>query len=197
MLIIEDNTIFIIKKNMWKFIKGLKNCYQVSTNGEVRSVDRTIKTKRGLWKYKGKIISQNIGTNGYYYVNLSVEGKHKTYYIHRLVAETFLDNTDNLSDVDHINENKLDNRLENLRYLTHFDNSSRSNKGKCRRDMSLEKNPKAKKVIGFKDGKIVEKYDCAIKVSNKYNINYSTLKRQLQNNNCIINGIEFYYEINT
>ena len=105
-------------------------------------------------------------------------------------------NPDNLSDVDHINKNKLDNRLENLRYLDHFTNSSRSNKGVNRYDKHLENNPKAKAVVGVKDGEIVEHIDCAKKLVEKYNIKYSTLKSKLQNNNCKIGDINYYYEIN-
>lgn len=181
---------------MWKSIINFENYYQVSTDGKIKSLDRMIETTRGKKTYKGKILKPNIGTNGYYYVVLSKNGVLKTAYIHKIVAEAFLDNTNNLSDVDHINGDKLDNRVENLQYLSHFDNASKSNKGIDRYDKHLEKNPKAKNVIGIKDDKIVEIIDCAKKMVDKYGINYSTLKKQLQNNNCKINGVEYYYEIN-
>ena len=182
---------------MWKNIKNFENCYQVSTDGEVRSLDRKIDTKNGTRTYKGKLLKPNIGTNGYYYVILSNGGVSKTAYIHRLVAEAFLQNPNRLSDVDHINENKLDNSLINLRYLSHFSNASRSNTGKNRYDKHLERNPKAKSVVGIKGGEIVERYDCAKKMVDKFGINYSTLKYKLQNKNCIIDGIEYYYETYT
>ena len=180
----------------WKDIKGYEGLYQVSSEGEVRSLDRVVKTTRGEWIYKGKKLKGNVGTNGYYYVILSKNSTAKTAYIHKLVSDTFLENLDELSDVDHINQNKLDNRVENLRYLSHFVNASRSNKGVDRYDKHLERNPKAKNVVGVKDGKIVETIDCAKKLVDKYGINYSTLRRQLQHNNCVINGIEYYYEVN-
>ena len=180
---------------MWKKINNFEN-YEISTDGEVRSLDREVKTQKGSRHYKGKLLKPNIGTNGYYYVQLSKDGISETKYIHKLVAETYLTNPDNLSDVDHINKNKLDNRLENLRYLDHFTNSSRSNKGKTVRDMSMSNNPKSKAVVGVKDGEIVEHIDCAKKLVDKYNIKYSTLKCKLQNNNCKIGGINYYYEIN-
>lgn len=182
---------------MWKnYEKFADGCYQVSTNGEVRSVDRIIKTKRGERKYKGKLLKPNIGTNGYYYVNLSKAQNKKTCYIHNMVAETFLEKEDETLEVDHINGNRLDNRLENLQYLSHFDNASKSNKGICRKSNEMEKNPKAKNVVGVKDGVIVERFDCAKKITLQYGINYSTLRQQLQKNNCKINGINYFYETN-
>ena len=180
---------------MWKKINNFEN-YEVSTDGEVRSLDREVKTQKGSRHYKGKLLKPNIGTNGYYYVILSKNGIQKTKYIHKLVAETYLANPYNLSDVDHINENKLDNHLENLRYLDHFTNASRSNKGKTVRDMSMSNNPNSKAVVGVKDGEIVEYINCAKKLIEKYNIKYSTLKYKLQNNNCKIDNINYYYEIN-
>ena len=181
---------------MWKYIKNFEGLYQISTEGVIRSLDRIVKTKKGKRTYKGTVLKPNVGTNGYYYVGLSKNGKSKTYYIHKVVTDTFLENPNNLSDVDHINGNKLDNRLENLQYLSHFDNSSKSNKGVCRKSNKMEKNPKAKNVVGVKDGVIVERFDCAKKITLKYGINYSTLRKQLQNNNCIINDIQYYYEAN-
>lgn len=181
---------------MWKSVKDYENLYEVSSEGEVRSLDRFTKTNKGYRTYKGKLLKKNIGTNGYYYVILSKNGVCKTKYIHRLVCETFIENTYGLSDVDHINENKLDNRLINLRFISHFDNASRSNKGKDRYDKHLEHNPKTKTVIGVKDGVIVENIDCAKKLTIKNKINYSTLRKWLQHNKCIINGVNYFYEEN-
>ena len=181
---------------MWKNIKNFEGLYQVSTDGEIRSLDRTVKTKKGSRTYKGKTLKPSVGTNGYYGVRLSKCGLKKSFEIHKVVAETFLVKPDKTFEVDHINGNKLDNRLENLQYLSHFDNASKSNKGICRKSNKMEKNPRAKNVIGLKDDVIIETFDCAKKITLKYGINYSTLRQQLQKNNCIINGINYYYEAN-
>jgi hypothetical protein len=69
-------------------------------------------------------IKPYLETNGYYRISLTNDdGLQQKYSIHRLVAETFIPNPDNLPVVDHINCNKLDNRVENLRWVTSSDNS--------------------------------------------------------------------------
>ena len=68
--------------------------------------------------------SRSITNSGYYQIGVTKAGKPFARLVHRLVAETFLDNSKNYRDVDHINNDKLDNRLENLRWCTHGFNTS-------------------------------------------------------------------------
>lgn len=180
-------------EEIWKDIKGYEGIYQVSNLGKIRSLDRFIKTKRGERFYKGKILVGNLGTNGYKYVVLSVSGKSHTKYIHNLVSSTFLDVIEGY-DVDHINSIKIDNRLENLRYITHFENSSRANKGRHKNN-SMENNPNSKKVFGYLDNKIVKEYDCAKKFCNEIGMNYSTFKCLMQKDGIIFNKIHYKYGI--
>lgn len=97
-------------EEIWKDIPGFEELYQVSNLGNILKVN------------SGKILSP-ILTNRYYYrIGLTNCRKRKYYLIHRLVLNTFrgLDETDQ---VDHINKNKLDNNLENLRIVTHRENN--------------------------------------------------------------------------
>ena len=91
-------------------IKDYPN-YAISTLGHVLN----IKT--------GRILKQHLSNKGYYYVNLSKNAFNKKCLIHRLMANSFLDNPQNKSWVDHINNIKSDNRLENLRYATEQENN--------------------------------------------------------------------------
>jgi len=69
-----------------------------------------------------KKLKSSINNTGYYRVRLCKYGKKYHKSVHRLIAQTFIPNPDNLPQVDHINHNTQDNRLENLRWVTHSDN---------------------------------------------------------------------------
>ncbi len=98
--------------------KNIKECenYQISNLSNVKN----IKT--------GKILCPYLSTTGYYTVKLN--GKHKK--IHRLVAEHFIENPKNLKYIDHIDNNKLNNNIDNLRWCTLSDNAkNKSKKPNC------------------------------------------------------------------
>lgn len=81
------------------------------------------------------LITNAVNGVGYKVVNLRSNGKRKYVYIHRLLAICFLDNPKNYSIVDHINMNKLDNCLTNLRWSSYSENSLN-----CRRSINAKKN---------------------------------------------------------
>lgn len=99
-----------------KKIKGYEN-YYVSDNGKVFS------KINGELKEKTPFLSHN----GYKRVTLWNNGKQKKYFIHRLVAEYFVKNINNYDSVDHIDENKLNNNYNNLRWTSKSYNLGRSN----------------------------------------------------------------------
>lgn len=106
----------------WKNIEKYEGLYQVSNMGRVRSLDR-YKTTRNRYKtiqakIKGQLLKPSINGDGYYQVTLSKNDEHLITRIHRLVAQTFIPNKDNKTQVNHINGNKLDNRAENLEWCT-------------------------------------------------------------------------------
>lgn len=110
---------------LWEPIKGMEGHYEISNLGRVKSLRRTKQQWNG-YKYIEYEIPEKIRKpryfNGYYMVNLTVNGVRHQEWVHRLVAETFIDNPENLPEVDHKNGRKLDNRANNLRWVTKEDN---------------------------------------------------------------------------
>lgn len=108
----------------WKDIVGFEGWYQISSLGRVKRLKRryVIRDKEVI-KDQEKILIPSIDSKGYENVVVS-NGKDKKHYkVHRLVAEHFLDaNTENKPQVDHINRDKRDNRVENLRWATNSEN---------------------------------------------------------------------------
>ena len=102
-------------EEIWRSVIGYEGLYEVSNTGLIRSLDRFVGNRNRI---KGKILSINIKKNGYCSVALFKYGKMKRYLVHRLVAQAFLPNPDNLPMVNHKNEDKSDNRVDNLEWCT-------------------------------------------------------------------------------
>ena len=96
-------------KELWKPISGYEGYYEVSNLGNVAS----LRYARGSNR---RILKPSINTWGYLQVTLSRNKKKKNVAIHRLVAETFIENTHNLPQINHIDENKCNNRVDNLEW---------------------------------------------------------------------------------
>ena len=118
----------------WRDIEGYEGLYQVSDLGRVRSLPRNTT--------KGGIIKLLIRPNGYLYVDLYKNGKNKKHNVHRLVAEAFLPNPNNLPCINHKSEIRTENYVDNLEWCTYQYNS---NYGNCKRKIILSRNASGKK----------------------------------------------------
>lgn len=113
-------------KEIWKDIPGYEGMYQVSNLGNVKSLDRIVKNikNKKQRKLKGKLLSYGISGKNYYTVSLCKGGKCKTHFIHSLAAICFLNHDKNQKGmvVNHIDMNKLNNKLSNLEIISHRKN---------------------------------------------------------------------------
>ena len=98
---------------IWKDIEGYEGIYQVSNLGRV---------KRYYKNSKEKLLKLQLHRTGYLRVILCKEGRMKTCRVHRLVAKAFIPNPDNKPEVNHKDEDKTNNKVENLEWMTRREN---------------------------------------------------------------------------
>ena len=91
---------------------------EVSTFGKVRTLDRVVSSEKRTQFIKGQVLKQNVINNGYLQVQFRVNGKRIHKLVHRLVAETFLSNHDNLPYVNHKDCDTTNNNVDNLEFCT-------------------------------------------------------------------------------
>ena len=108
-------------KEEWKDIQGYEGLYKVSSCGRVKSLSRITTNGR---KTKERILKKSITSLGYCRTTLTKNNIKNTISTHRIVAQTFIPNPLNKPCVDHINTIKTDNRVENLRWVTHKENTN-------------------------------------------------------------------------
>ncbi|QOP49053.1 NUMOD4 domain-containing protein [Lacticaseibacillus paracasei] len=103
------------EREIWKDIEGYEGLYQVSDLDRVRSLDREDAQGRRI---KGRVLVVSSNGKGYRQINLCQYGDVKHKFIHRLVAIAFLDNPNNLPEVNHKDENKANNVVSNLEWCS-------------------------------------------------------------------------------
>lgn len=120
---------------MWRDVVGYEGFYQISDKGELFSVRRN------------RIIKPNIGMDGYRKMVLSVNNKRQTVRIHRLVAEAFIPNPSNKQFVNHKDGNKLNNSVDNLEWVTAWENAIHASKNGLLNPQFGERNPMSKLTV--------------------------------------------------
>ena len=146
-------------EEIWKDIEDFEGLYQVSNLGRVKSLER--------YSLQNHLIPEKIlrtchAQAGYVDVSLYKDGKRYHRKPHKLVADAFIPNPDNLPEVDHIDTNKDNNQVDNLRWCTHSENHLNPLTVELKRKMNLGKKLKpetieklSRKINVLKDGKIV------------------------------------------
>ena len=160
----------------WKNIKGYEGLYQVSNTGRVKSLGNR-KTR------KEKLKSTRNDTNGYEKVDLCKNGKIKTFYIHRLVAQAFIPNTNKFKEINHKDENSSNNKVENLEWCTRRYNVNYGSRNKKASDTQMGNKGKVIKQFNI-NGDVLGIWKSMRQASKELNINVGNIS------NCCNNKIK-------
>lgn len=106
-------------KEIWRDIRGFEGLYQVSNFGRIKSFQAIHKKGKPSEYY----LNASLANNGYHQVTLYKNKKRSKLLVHRIVAEAFIDNPDNLPQVNHKDENRLNNHADNLEWCTNLYNN--------------------------------------------------------------------------
>ena len=156
---------------IWKPVVGYEGLYEVSDLGRVKSLNYN-HTK------SEQILKAEIGKNKGLRVFLWSNQQKQRFLVHRLVAQAFIPNPDNLPEIDHINTDRTDNRVENLRWATR---KSNMNNPLTRNNLSTSKLAKTyniKPVLQYTpNGKYLKEYICLREAERLTGIHHSSIMR--------------------
>lgn len=157
-------------QEIWADIEGYEGLYQASNLGNIKSL------------LTSKLLKASVNSSGYLKVELHNKGKAKVFYVHRLIASTFIPNPSNKPQVNHRNGNKLCNSVDNLEWVTASENQKHAVeigihaeppfKGKLGKS-----NPMSKPIIQYDaDGNFMRTWDSPMDAALHYNILADTIR---------------------
>ena len=164
--------IFAMSENIeiWKPIVGYEGLYEVSSLGNVRSLNYNHTNKP-------KLLKQDLCKNNNLRVTLYNRTK-KRFLVHRVVAEAFIPNPYNKPEIDHINTIRTDNRVENLRWVTHTENMNNPITHTKSINSKLYHTYNMKAVIQTsKDGTFIQEYKCTREAERATNIDHTVINK--------------------
>lgn len=160
----------------WRDIKGFEGRYQVSNKGRVRSLPRYVNNHTGQLLVKGRILKQRPDFKGYMRIDLKDNSGNKKYMgVHRIVAETFIDNPLNKPQVNHIDGIKNNNFVENLEWVTNGENQIHAFKMGLNKVSGKAGKPKKRVAKLSEDGRVIEIFESIAEAGRSVNARSSNI----------------------
>lgn len=155
-------------QEIWKDIEGYEGLYQVSNQGNVKSLE-TWDVNKGCYVKREKLLKFDYHRRGYQIVTLTSKKKRKRHQVHRLVAKAFIANPENLPQVNHKDENKQNNHISNLEWCTNYYNNQYGSRNE------RAANKLKKHVVQFDYGMhMIKKYDSVVDAVKQNNFKTAT-----------------------
>ena len=163
-------------REIWKDIKGYEGEYQVSNFGRVRSLGMSfIRNDFKPYTRQPRVMRPIKNYTGYLSVELHKQGYAKRYLIHRLVAQAFIPNEDCLPEINHIDEDKTNNCVDNLEWCTHKYNSNYGTRAD-RIKNTIKKTRKAIPVLMYsKNGVLLRRFEAINEAALTMNISCGSI----------------------
>lgn len=178
-------------QEIWKDIKGYEGLYEISNFGNIKS------TRHG----KVKMLKTSTDKYGYKRINLYKNGVVKIGYIHKLVINTFIENTNNLPCINHINGIKSDNNLTNLEYCTYSHNIKEAFRLGLKKPSITTLNKRGKLSKNSKvvyqfdlDGKFIKKWYGTREIERELKLNHSYISKCCRKKVSQVGGYIWRYE---
>lgn len=175
-----------MREIQWKKIPGYE--YAVSTDGQIKRLSTVASKGTGHYARSEKMKRQGHNNKGYYVVDLYADNKRRTFLVHRLVAEAFIPNPDNLPCVNHKDENKRNNNIDNLEWCTHEYNMAYGTRGK----KIAEKNGKPVVQLGL-NGKELGRFGSALEAQRATGISNANINECCRNKRKTAGGYIWQY----
>ena len=176
-----------------KDVVGFEKYYQVSRDGRIFSKGRIFVRKNGwVMTCRPMELVQKDNGRGYMTVMLYDENKGRRFYVHRLVAKAFVDNPNNLPQVNHKDENKYNNLPHNLEWCTAMYNMHYGEASKIRWEMARKS--LSKPVIQYKDGKEIARYPSSRAAAKALGVSPSSISAALTGKNHSCAGFQWKFQ---
>lgn len=149
----------------------MNGLYQISNLGRIKSLPKSMANGKGNYHRKERILKPISQNNGYFSVTLYKHKKGVIYYIHKLVAQAFIPNPDNLPCVNHKDENKHNNLTNNLEWCTHEYNLNYGTRNRSISQAMINNPLQSKPVICIETGVIypsMQEVERLLKIHNSH-----------------------------